>query len=260
MIGKKQSAKNEDFIKMWDNIESVVSLEEIHLLVNQAVNDIKQKATGKNVAYAWSGGKDSLALQYVCERAGINQSVLCTASEFEYPNFVEWCKKHGPKGLTIIDNKSINFEWLQKNQHMLFPEDSKYSALWFKAIQHKGQAQYFKQKDLDIICLGRRWQDGNYTGGKGKNIYTNKKGVTRYSPIAHWRHEHVLAVIHYFMNRNIPHIYYYKDGFINGTGVWPARKRRGSINDSWMEVYSIDESIVARAAQHIYSAKQFLNL
>lgn len=260
MIGKKQSAKNEDFLKVWENIEQIVPIEEIQAMIEQTVNDIKQKTAGKNVAFAWSGGKDSLALQYVCELAGINQSVLCTASEFEYPNFVQWCKDHAPKGLTIIDNKSINFEWLQKNQHMLFPEDSKYSAQWFKILQHKGQAEYFKQKNLDIMCLGRRWQDGNYTGGKGQNIYTNTKGVTRYSPIAHWKHEHVLAVIHYFMKRDIPQIYYYKDGFIKGTGAWPARKRNGSINDSWKEVYEIEPELVIQAAKFIDSAKQFLNL
>ena len=31
--------------------------------------------------------------------------------------------------------------------------------------------------------------------------YTDKKGVTRLSPIADWKHEEVLAVIHYFMGR-----------------------------------------------------------
>lgn len=63
---------------------------------------------------------------------------------------------------------------------------------------------------MEVICLGRRTQDGNYTGGKGQNCYTDRNGVTRLSPIANWKHEEVLAVIHYFMGRNMPPIYDWK--------------------------------------------------
>lgn len=204
VLGKKQTSRNEDFVKVWNNIEQLVSFEEAERLVASAVSDIKQKTAGKNVAYAWSGGKDSLALQVVCERAGINKCVLCTASKIEYPGFVDWCKAHAPKGLTIIDNPKLNIEWVAKHPEMLFPQQSKYAAQWFHHLQHRGQAIYFKEQHLDVIILGRRLQDGNYTGGKGQNIYTDAKGVTRLSPIAHWKHEEVLAVIHYFLHRQIP--------------------------------------------------------
>ena len=204
VLGKKQTSRNEDFVKVWNEIEQLVSLEEAERLVASAVSDIKQKTAGKNVAYAWSGGKDSLALQVVCERAGINKCVLCTASKIEYPGFIDWCKAHAPKGLSIIDNPKLDIEWVAKHPEMLFPAQSKYAAQWFHHLQHRGQAIYFKEHHLDVIILGRRLQDGNYTGGKGKNIYTDAKGVTRMSPIAHWKHEEVLAVIHYFLHRQIP--------------------------------------------------------
>lgn len=96
VLGKKQSSRNEDFVNAWNNIEQLVSHEEAERLVASAVSDIREKTAGKRVAYAWSGGKDSLALQVVCERAGINQCVLCTASKIEYPGFVDWCKTHAP--------------------------------------------------------------------------------------------------------------------------------------------------------------------
>ncbi len=66
VLGKKQTSRNEDFVKVWNNIEQLVSFEEAERLVASAVSDIRQKTDGKNVAYAWSGGKDSLALQVVC--------------------------------------------------------------------------------------------------------------------------------------------------------------------------------------------------
>jgi 3'-phosphoadenosine 5'-phosphosulfate sulfotransferase (PAPS reductase)/FAD synthetase len=259
VLGKKQTSRNEDFVKVWNNIEQLVSFEEAERLVASAVSDIRQKTAGKNVAYAWSGGKDSLALQVVCERAGINKCVLCTASKIEYPGFVDWCKAHAPKGLTIIDNPKLNIEWVAKHPEMLFPQQSKYAAQWFHHLQHRGQAIYFKEQHLDVIILGRRLQDGNYTGGKGQNIYTDAKGVTRLSPIAHWKHEEVLAVIHYFLHRQIPPLYGWKNGWIVGTGVWPARQWVGSAQNGWQELWDINPRMVQEAAPYIASAKEFIN-
>lgn len=259
VLGKKQTSRNEDFVKAWNNIEQLVSREEAEKLVAAAVLDIKQKTAGKNVAYAWSGGKDSLALQVVCERAGINKCVLCTASKLEYPGFVDWCKANAPKGLTIVDNPKLDIKFVADHPQMLFPLNSKFAAQWFHILQHRGQSIYFKEQHLDIICLGRRLQDGNHVGGKGQNIYTDARGVTRFSPIAHWKHEEVLAVIHYFLNRNMPPIYDWKNGFVVGTGVWPARQWVGTIQNGWQELWDINPSMVREAAPYIASAKEFIN-
>lgn len=236
-----------------------MSREEAQALVDHAVADIRKQTAGKRAGYAWSGGKDSLALQYVCEKAGITDCVIGIASKLEYPQFLAWIKENSPKGLAVWDNAKLDLQWLAKHQDMLFPTDSKKAAQWFHIIQHRAQAWFFKEKHLEVICLGRRTQDGNYTGGKGQNCYTDRNGVTRLSPIANWKHEEVLAVIHYFMGRNMPPIYDWKNGFTVGTGVWAARQWCGSVQNGWQEVYGIAPQIVEEAAQYIESAKQFLN-
>ena len=71
IIGRKQSSDNETFVRAWQHIEELVSKDEAAALVSKTVEHIKAVTAGKNVGYAWSGGKDSLALQYVCELAGI---------------------------------------------------------------------------------------------------------------------------------------------------------------------------------------------
>ena len=108
-----------------------------------------------------------------------------------------------------------------------------------------------------MLLLGRRRADGNYVG-RGDNVYTNKQGVTRYSPLSEWTHEQMLAYIHYH-NLEMPPIYSWKNGYLCGTHPWPARQWTGSVENAWAEIYEIDSQVVHQAAGHIQSAQDFLN-
>lgn len=256
VLKKKQASTNDEFIHVWKNIERYVSYQEARELVDRTITDIRQKVRGKVVGYAWSGGKDSLALQYVCESAGISRCVIGISSPIEYPAFLLWLHRNKPLALEVWD-AAIDASWLREHPEMLFPRNSQNAARWFAMIQHKAQAWFSQKHNLDMICLGRRVQDGNYVG-KRINIYTDKHGVTRFSPISNWKHEEVLAVVHYFMNRNLPPTYDYPNGWIEGTGVWPSKQTTECVGNVWQELYSIDKSIVEYAATEIYSAKEFL--
>lgn len=255
VLGRKQNIRNEDWIEALGRIETLVSMEELSELVERTVEQIERTTAEKNAAYAWSGGKDSLVLGKICEMAGIKQSVL-VLSNLEYPAFVDWVKENEPECLEII-NTGQDLEWLSKHPQMLFPQESKNAAQWFHIVQHRGQARYYKDHKLDMILLGRRRADGNYVG-KGSNIYTNKQGVTRYSPLSEWSHEAILAFIHYY-KVPMPPIYEWKNGYLCGTHPWPARQWTGSEENGWMEVYDIDHGIVERVAEHFDKAKAFLN-
>ncbi len=253
-LGRKQRITNEQWIEAAENIEKAVKKKDLAEKVKSTVAEIKEKTKGKNAAYAWSGGKDSLVLEKICRQAGINPCVLVT-SNLEYASFLEWVEGNKPPELEII-NTGQDISWLAKHQHMLFPQDSKTAAQWFHIVQHRGQAIYYKKHDLDIMLLGRRRADGNYVG-KGDNIYTNGQGVTRYSPLADWSHEEILAYLHYY-KVPIPPIYGWKNGYLCGTHSWAARQWTGSIENGWKEVYEIEPSIVKEAAEHIKSAEEFL--
>ncbi len=254
ILGRKQRIKNSEWLNAMENIESLVSKKDLESLVNETVADIKKKIKGKKAAFAWSAGKDSLVLGQICHMAGINACVLVVCN-LEYPAFLKWVEGNKPPGLEII-NTGQDLRWLSNHPNMLFPQDSKTAAQWFHIVQHRGQARYYKDHELDVLLLGRRRADGNYVG-KGENIYTNGQGVTRYSPLSEWSHEQVLAFIHYY-NVALPPIYEWKNGYLCGTHPWAARQWTGSIENGWKEVYEIDRSVVKEAAEHIPSAKVFL--
>lgn len=253
-LGRKQNIKNDDWIESVKNIEQIISKKDLDLLIDKTIKDIKAKTKGKKVAYSYSAGKDSIVLADICEKSGVKDSLIAVC-DLEYPAFKKWIDENKPKNCTVI-NTGQDLEWLSKHPEMLFPQDSSKAARWFAIVQHRAQHKYFIENKLDMLILGRRRADGNYVG-KQSNIYTNGKGITRYSPLSEWTHEAILAYIHYY-KLPLPPIYEWKNGYLCGTHPWPARQWTGSIENGWQEVYDIDQSIVIQAAEKLESAKIFL--
>lgn len=254
ILGRKQSIKNENWLTAVSRIEELVSKVELNKLVEDTIKEIRLQTIGKKAAYAWSGGKDSLVLGEICQKAGITECMIGICN-LEYPDFLAWILEHKPKNLETI-NTGQDIGWLEKHTEMLFPTNNRISSLWFSIVQHRAQVKYYKVHDLDMILLGRRLADGNYCG-KGRNIYTDNKGVTRYSPLAGWKHEAVLAYIHYY-NVPLPPIYEWPNGYLCGTHPWPARQWTRSEERGWAEVYQIDPRIVIEASMRFPGAKKFL--
>lgn len=255
-LGRKQNIKNDAWLEAVANIEATVSRQELDALVDATVEDIWAKTSGKNAAYAWSAGKDSIVLSKLCEMAGVTSSMIGVCN-LEYPAFMKWVEENKPEGCEVI-NTGQDLEWLSNHPEMLFPQNSTTAARWFSIVQHRAQREYFAAHDLDIIILGRRRADGNYVGRKS-NIYTDGKGVTRYSPLADWSHEHILAFIHYH-RLPLPPIYGWHNGYLCGTHPWPARQWTGSEENGWREVYNIDKEIVITAAERLPGAKAYMEV
>ena len=253
--------ESEKFKEVFRNPELFVSKDHIDKRIEQTAVSISQVVSNKNVAIAWSGGKDSITLKYITDIVGIKNSMI-GLTNLEYPFFLEWLNSNSPEGLSVI-NTGQNLEWLSHHSEMLFPDNSKHGSIWYRQVQQRAQDIYFKENDLDIILLGRRTADNNYVGKGGNNIYTNAKGVTRYSPISDWSHEEVLALIKYY-NLELPPFYSLERPFYLGTHPWARRKRHprdienNTYYHTWKEIYNIEPSIVEKASKLISSAKQFL--
>ncbi|MFE7965391.1 phosphoadenosine phosphosulfate reductase family protein [Streptomyces cellulosae] len=226
----------------------------LDMLIDRTVTQIRATCAGKRAGYAWSGGKDSIALDWLCRQAGIDECVL-GISNLEFPAFLTWVTDNMPPGLTVI-NTGLSLAWLRERPHMLFPQGVNGSK-WFPLINHKAQEQFFKQQRLDVLLLGRRHADGNYTGPKGSVLYTNAKGITRYSPIAHWSHEAVFALIER-ENLPMPPCYDWPRGYQVGTGAWPARQWTHNVDHGFEEVWQIDPDVVRHAATELPQAADWL--
>lgn len=257
-VGPKQGGDNARWQYVWEHIRAIYPQEQAVALVEQAAAAVRATVGGRRAGWGWSGGKDSQALAVVMERAGVERCVLGVTGGLEYPAFLAWVASHRPPSLDVIANEALTLDWLAAHPDMLFPQSSKTAARWFKLIQHRAQDVFFDRHDLDVLILGRRLADRNYVGDAATGVYTGGRGVTRYSPLRHWTHEDVLAVCSWY-ETPLPPCYEWPNGWVVGTGSWPARQGTSSTMGGWAEVYGIDPGVVIEAAQVIPSARQFLD-
>lgn len=252
-VGRKQGTTQADWLTALATIEQSITRAQVDALIDKTAESVRRVVAGKHVAFGWSGGKDSVALELVMRAAGIEQCVLVIC-ELEFPAFLQWATDNMPHELEIV-NTGQDLDWLVAHPEMLFPQNSVAAAKWFKMVQHAGQEHYYEKHALDMLITGRRKADGNHVGPGG--LYSNARGVTRYSPICDWTHEHLLAAIHYY-NLPLAPCYGWPQGFRQGTGPWAARQWCRGIEAGWREVFAIDPSVVRVAATRITSASEFL--
>lgn len=255
-LGRKQAlADNKIWRAAMDAAAQQVTPTEVDTLVAATVEKVRAElAAGRHIGYGWSGGKDSQALRYVMEQAGVHDCVLAMSSGLEYPAMTAWLTDNMPPGCETIA-LPLDLQWLADHPHMLFPKGPDGSR-WFSLIQHKAQARYFTERQLDLLALGRRRKDGNYVGPPGKDRYT-AKAVTRWSPLADWTHEQVFALLHH-KQIPLPPCYDWPRGWQVGTGPWPARQWTDSPDHGWEETWQIDPTVVRQAATVLPQAVDWL--
>lgn len=178
----------------------------------------------------------------------------------EVPSFIEWAISHAPSNVQMVVRENINLDWLiSKGEDWLFPKTR--ASRWFAPVQHKVQADFVKDRGLEVLLTGGRKADGNYLGrGPNPLEYPTKHGAVKFLPIGDWSHEdvfHVLAA----SAKPLPPIYepWFPRRFTEGTGPWPGRARLGTLTQSWHEIRRIDSSIITYAAEGgLESAQRYL--
>lgn len=257
-LKSKSAYRNADAAAVWADIERHVSRAEAEEAVDKAVAEVKEVVGfyRDDVVYGWSGGKDSQALQVVMERAGIRRAVSGMIPHLEFHGYLRWLEENRFDGLTVYPNEALTLEWMGRpaNDRYLFPTNAKDGYFYTKASARYSQYRYQDEHHPRLQIYGRRTQDGNICGGPD-GIHRTRRLVA-YNPIRYWTHEMVMAVMHY-ADKPLPPIYDEPNGWKTGTGCWPGR-RVGNRDQSWAETYAIEPDRVREAAEHIPSARRWL--
>lgn len=256
-LPRKQASAQVEWLTALEEIQATADRGKADAMIEEAAADVRKRlpSIGRYPAYGWSGGKDSMVIRLVAEAAGVSEAVL-VITDLEYPEQLAWLTDHMPAGLEVV-LRPWDLEWLSKHPEMLFPRDAATASRWFAGVQHWGQRRYCKDRGVDVLLMGRRRADGNYIGRGGADVYRDKDGFARWSPLADWSHEQVLYVLAAYEVPLAPS-YFWPRGFRVGTGAWPARQWTESTEHGWTEVYEIDPTVVETAALVLPSAAAFL--
>ncbi len=252
VIGRKQSSENAAWLHAVEHIEEYVSRKDVDVYSEWAIERIRDAIRNKNAAYAWSGGKDSIVLGDLCQRAGLNRGFFAY-SDLDYPEFVRWCMEHKPADVEPM-HTGYNLDWLAQHQELIFARGT-VGQRWHLINQRGPFTDMYFANRLDVLIVGHRVIDGNVCGKEG--LIVKKTGEKRYAPLFDWPHELLLGYIHY-NNLSLPPIYGWRDGFVQGTHAWPERDHCVTLAQGYREVYEIDPSIIRKAAEKIPSAADFI--
>lgn len=255
IIGRKKFSKHEDWLKVYKNPEAYVSLAEVQEAEAAALKDIKSKLQRfSKPIYGYSGGKDSIVLAELCRKAGVNVGVM-SITELEYPAFDKWVREHIPANVKLISTGQ-DLDWLKKHpKRFLYKKEDRTDVQ--SPENRKIQHRFYDEYGADVILLGRRKADGNFSGKNGSNIYSDPNGRTKFNPILDWPHELLLGYIHY-NNLDMPPIYDWPDGFIQGTHPWFYREVRKDIEQTLREIHGIDSTLLAKVADVFPVVADFL--
>lgn len=227
MLRRKHRATQSEWETAWRqakiDADTSASKARCEALIEKAVSRIPDG----NLMYGWSGGKDSLALQIICETAGVDRCVLSTIGErWEFPVMWEFYKSHKPSKCEVFDC-NITVEYLNKHPNLVFPTEYPDVYRWFKI-----QNQPWKHiKDVDWLIVGHRVCDCNVCGKNG--VLKN-----RVAPMFDFSHEDVFCILAQ-NDVDLPETYFYPNGFDNGSNAW-IRSARPDI------VFGIDSELLTK--------------
>ena len=207
----KTRETQQHFVEVRENIREIVPQAWVDHLIEQAVNAVQRAILEHgSAAYAWSAGKDSLALEVVMREAGVLQG-FASLTPLEWPAQLAWALEHKPAGVVRAPQEDVNLAWLSGNRHLLFP-DAVVGTYWAK-VWHKAQNWYHRHYRPGVIFNGRRRSDGNHTPDEPHRL---KNGQLHLTPLAYWTHEDVMATVDYYSEW--PPVYAYPNSFLRGTG------------------------------------------
>lgn len=257
VLGRRHLTSNEDVVRVLRQIETLVPRDLLERKCEAAIAHIRWITKGRKTAFAWSGGKDSLVLAHLLERAGVPLTgMIGITSGLEYPAMATWYRAHAPEGVTVME-LPLDLSWLAAHPKTLFCLVPAQAGYWATNVWLQQQKRYCQKHGKDMLILGRRKKDGNYCGPDGRGLYDAEGGITRYLPIVDWTQEDVLAYLHYY-RIELPPVYFWPHGFKCGGHPWPARASALDEEDGWAQTYDCDPTIVQEAANYLPGARAYL--
>lgn len=226
------------FQRVYDSAYNQISKRDCAELVARTADEMSIILEGERAVFAWSGGKDSVVLEY-CLRLVGNYAGVCVATQLEYPIVETFMQREKPRGVEIV-RTAHDLQWLKANPRMLFPADSRTKSEWLRIVQHKHTDEFAKRAGATMLMFGRRTEDGNMMKGK---VYSVEGKARRYNPLKDFTHVQIWGIIQHFGLPEYPLYARHPSSLVTGTGAWAQEP-------SWEIVEATDPELYGRVRRY----------
>lgn len=151
ILGRKQNLTEESEPQWWNvinHIEKYVSRDEVEIAASLARQKIKSISKECNVAYSWSGGKDSLVIADLCQSIGIKKC-QCFFTDLEYPAWRKFIEENKPDGCEMI-KIPIDLHYLANHEEMIFAK-GRFFQEWNRQIRQIPLLKLLNHTDVNVI-------------------------------------------------------------------------------------------------------------
>ena len=229
----KTMANLADFLYLYDHAHHDVSKLHCERLISQTRRGIELTLRDKTAVYGWSGGKDSVVLEYILRPFGLHG--VCALTQLEYPIVEHFVQRFCPPLVKVVRTEH-GIEWLKRNPRFLLPRDTRTKSEWYKIVQQNGLDDFAHERFASLVVTGRRRSDGNSIPSL---IYTPKNAPTRYAPLMNFTHAEVWAIMRHYELPEYPLYTLHPTSLITGTGCWAQEP-------SWEIVKGTDRELFER--------------
>lgn len=210
-------------------VQASRAVDRVRKLIDIVVSEHKPRA----VVWGWSGGKDSVALEYILRPFGWRG--VCSITQLEYPVCERFLAANLPDRVELRRTHQ-DLDWLKANPKYLFARDAATHAAWYRMQQQNALDDLAADVGADMVVTGRRRSDGNCAPS---TVYTPKSAPTRFAPILDMSHAEVWAILRHFDLPEYPLYALTPTSLVNGTASWPQET-------GWEIVKAIDHRLYER--------------
>lgn len=248
MLGRKKAVQQEDWLRAWREANALAKTTSGKERAEKLLHTAATRIPDGRIVCAWSGGKDALAMQAVCDYAGVDNYIQGTVgARYDWTRATEYYERNRPNGCFVHDISELVADAAVSKPQRFMPETYKDAYFWYR---HFNQATFRKAFELgfDYVLTGHRIKDGNncFGGGRDGRVY----------PIYDYSHEDTMLLVAY-AGYSLPEIYFYEDGFHNGSDPWCLSKY-----EDWRRrlryVQDVDNDAVERCL-HIPKVSEYLS-
>lgn len=166
--------------------------------------------------WGWSGGKESVVLEYVLRP--FDWRAVCVLTHLELPQTERFIARHLPKKSDIVTTRH-DLIWLRDNPEFLFPRTEAARTEYKRQTVTEPLERYAKDYEAGMLITGRRRANGDSVPGV---VYVGERSVRSFAPLLELSTAEIWAIIRHFDLPINPLYNQLMSSLVRGTGGWPT--------------------------------------